>query len=85
MSIQKLYEKINNNSKNISFEEIHTLMIAGGFDHRCKKSSHHIYTHPGLHGIEDAVTIPFNRPIKEVYIKKALKKFEEVNPEFRKE
>lgn len=85
MSVQKLYEKIKSNPKNVSYEDIHTLMTAGGFGHRCKNSSHHIYTHPDLHGIEDVVTIPFKRPIKEVYIKKALKKLELVNPGFGKE
>ena len=44
-----------------------------------------INTHPDLHGIEDAVTIPFKRPIKEVYIKKALRKFDLANPDFGKE
>lgn len=85
MSVQNLYEKIKRNPKNVSFEDINTLMEAGGFTHRCKKSSHHIYTHPDLHGIEDSVTIPFNRPILEVYIKKALKKFELADPDFGKE
>ena len=85
MSIQNLYKKIKRNPKNVSFEDINTLMEAGGFAHRSKKSSHHVYTHPDLHGIQDAVTIPFNRPILEVYIKKALKKFEFANPDFGKE
>lgn len=85
MSIQKLYEKIRNNPKNVSFDEIDKLLVAGGFAHRCKGTSHHIYTHPDLHGIEDAVTVPFNRPILEVYIKKALKKFDLANPGFGKE
>jgi|LSQX01.2.fsa_nt_gb predicted RNA binding protein YcfA (HicA-like mRNA interferase family) len=85
MSVQKLYEKIKRNPRDVSFKEIDTLMRAGGFAHRCKKSSHHIYTHPDLHGFDDMVTIPFNRPIREVYIKKALKKFELANPDFVKE
>jgi predicted RNA binding protein YcfA (HicA-like mRNA interferase family) len=85
MSVKNLYEKLKSSPKNVSFEDINTLMEAGGFDHRCKKSSHHVYTHPDLHGIEDAVTIPFKRPIKEVYIKKALRKFDLANPDFGKE
>jgi|GEM_PF-874029 len=85
MSVQKLYEKIKRNPKNVSFEDINTLMEAGGFVRRCSKSSHNIYTHADLHGIQDTVTIPFNRPILEVYIKRALKKFELANPDFRNE
>ncbi len=85
MSIQRLYEKIKSNYKNVSFDDIDKLMIDGGFDHRCRKSSHHVYTHPDLHGIEDSVTIPFNRPIKTPYIKRALEKFDLVNPDFGKD
>lgn len=85
MSIQKLYEKIKNNPKNVSFEEIDKLMEAGGFVRRTCKSSHNVYTHPDLHGIDDSINIPFKRPIKPFYIKRALIKFEEANPEFGKE
>jgi len=85
MSIKSLYEKIKSNNKNVSFDDIHKLMIAGGFNHRCKGSSHNIYTHPDLHGIEDSVTIPYNRPIKRPYIKKALEKFDLVNPDFNED
>lgn len=85
MSIQKLYEKIKSNPQNVSFEDINTLMEAGGFAHRCKKSSHHIYTHPDLQGFESSISIPFKRPIKPFYIKMALKLFEEANPNFGKE
>ena len=49
MSVQKLYEKIKRNPKNVSFEDINTLMEAGGFVRRCSKSSHNIYTHADLH------------------------------------
>lgn len=85
MSIQKLYEKIKNNQINVSFEEIDKLMVAGGFVRRTCKSSHNVYTHPDLHGIEDAITIPFKRPVKPPYVRMALKKFEEANPNFGKE
>ena len=85
MSVKNLYEKLKKSQKNVSFGDINILMEAGGFEHRCRKSSHHVYTHPDLHGIEDTVTIPFARPILEVYIKKALRKFDLANPDFGKE
>lgn len=79
---KKLYEKIKNNPVDVSFEEIHQLLTKyGGFIHRNKASSHNIYTHPNLHGINDMVNIPYNRPIKKVYILKAIEKFELANPD----
>lgn len=85
MSIKSIYKKIKGNPKNVSFEDIHKLMIAGGFGHRNSKSSHYVYTHPDLEGIDNYVTIPFNRPVKTVYIKKAIEKFDLANPDFDKE
>ncbi|MGB9975808.1 hypothetical protein [Thermovenabulum sp.] len=81
---EKLYKKIKNNPKNVSFEEIDTLLTnVGGFKRRNKGGSHFIYSHPDLKGIDDYVNIPYNRPhIKSCYIKKALEKFELANPDF---
>jgi len=80
---QKLYRKIKNNPKNVRFEEIDKLLVnAGGFVRRNKSSSHYFYSHPDLNGIDDYVNIPYNKPIKECYIKKAIEKFELANPHF---
>lgn len=78
--IQKLYEKIKNNPKDVSFEEINKLLVnVAGFSRRNgSRASHFIYLHPELKGIEGFVNIPRDKPIKEVYIKKALKAYEKV-------
>lgn len=80
---KKLYEKIKNNPKNVRFEDIDKLLTnVGGFSRRNSGSSHFFYSHPDLKEITDYVNIPYNKPIKERYIKKALEKFELVNPHF---
>lgn len=80
---RKLYEKIKANPKDVSFEEIDTLLTrVGGFIRRNAKGDHTIYSHPDLKDVNDYVNIPFKRPIKEVYIKKALEKFEMVRQDF---
>ena len=77
---EKLYEKIKNNPTDVSFEEIDKLLVnIGGFTRRNgSRASHFIYLHDKLKGIEGFVNIPRAKPIKSVYIKKALKAYEEV-------
>ena len=81
---KKLYEKIKNNPKDVSFEEIDKLLTSvGGFERRNADGSHRIYSHPDLKDISDFVNIPCKKPtIKECYIKKALEKFEQANENF---
>lgn len=78
---KKLYDKIKNNPKNVSFNEIDKLLTRfGGFTCRNPKSgsSHYTYSHPDL---IDIITIPKDKPIKEVYIKRALKLLDLVKEE----
>lgn len=76
---EKLYERIKNNPKNVSFEDIDKLLITAGFKKRNGgRKSHWIYKHENLKDVRDFVTIPRERPVKSVYIKKALRLFEQV-------
>lgn len=79
---KKLYDKIKSNPKNVSFDEIDKLLTKmGGFNRRAPKSgsSHYTYSHPDL---QDILTVPKDRPIKVIYIKKALAAFEIVVSDF---
>lgn len=79
---KKLYEKIKNNPKHVSFEDIDKLLTkVGGFTKRAPRggSSHYTYSHPDL---EDIITVPKDRPVKPIYIKRALRAFEIVREEF---
>lgn len=72
----KLYRDIKNNPNNVTFKDIHILLTkVGGFKVRNNGSSHYVYYHTDL---VDNITIPKNRPVKPIYIKKALKAFESV-------
>lgn len=81
---EKLYLKIKRNPRDVRFEDIDKLLTKiGGFQKRNTSGSHFIYSHPDLKNIDDYVNIPFKKPtIKPIYIKKALEKFEAVNPHF---
>ncbi|NLC77893.1 MAG: hypothetical protein GX750_09800 [Clostridia bacterium] len=67
----KLYSKIVNNPKDVSFEELDKVLKHYGF--KCRQSgggsSHYNYYHAAL---TDILTIPRNRPLKAIYVKKAL-------------
>ena len=79
---KKLYEKIKNNPRDVRFEVIDKLLTkVGGFTRRNPGggSSHYTYSHPDS---EDIITIPKDKPIKPIYIKKALRAFEIANEDF---
>jgi hypothetical protein len=66
----KLLDKIRNNPKSVSFQDLDKMLISFGFQRRQPKSgsSHYIYTR-GPHSL----TVPFKRPhVKEYYVKAAL-------------
>lgn len=78
----KLYKNIKNNPYNVEFRDIDKILTkAGGFEVRNSGSSHYVYYHPDL---PDNLTIPKKRPVKPIYIKKALEAFDRANPEFEK-
>lgn len=69
---EKKLRKLRNNPKGVSFEVIDSLLTAYGFTSRNRGSSHFIDSHPLLNEIEDYVNIPKHRPVKPIYIKKAI-------------
>lgn len=74
---EKLIEKMNNNPKDVPFEDINNLLTHYGCQVRQPKSgsSHYIYTHPAA---SEPLTIPKRRPIKAIYVKKALQMIDEI-------
>ena len=69
--LDKLFADIVNNPKDVRFEDIDRVLKYYGFECRNPKSgsSHYTYLHSLL---PDILTIPKNRPIKAVYVKRAI-------------
>lgn len=73
--LEKLIAKIKNNPKNVRFETIHNLLINHGFEVRQPKNgSSHYHYKLGRY----LLTIPRKDPVKEIYIKQAIKALEEM-------
>jgi len=75
--LHKLYTRIVRNPKDVDFEELDKFLKQHGFKCRQpgKGSSHYIYYHPEL---PEALSIPKARPVKAVYVKKALAAIEKL-------
>ncbi|WP_206811107.1 type II toxin-antitoxin system HicA family toxin [Paradesulfitobacterium ferrireducens] len=67
----KLYAQIVNNPRDVKFEDLDKLLMRYGFERRQPRrgSSHYNYSHPDL---AEVITIPFNRPVKAVYVIQAI-------------
>lgn len=76
---QKRRHKIAQNPKHIRFEDLRRLLEDYGFELKRTKGSHHAFV--GYVGEQKVtVVIPYHRPLKEVYVKKALKILDEIEP-----
>ena len=74
--MEKLLEKIRNNPKDVSYEDLDKLLRWAGFIRRVQHSgtSHFYYSKPGF---PHPLSIPKKYPLKEVYVKLALKFIDE--------
>ena len=67
----KLLQRIRNNPKNVSFDTLRTLLEAHGFELKRSRGSHHSFVGT-IHGRSVLLVVPYQRPLKAVYVKKAL-------------
>ena len=81
---EKLIEEMRNNPKDVSFDQLNTVLLYYGCTVRQPKSgsSHFYYTHPAA---SEPLSIPKARPIKAVYVKHAIKMIEEIEEALKNE
>lgn len=74
---EKRLQRIRQNPKNVSLEDLRQILEDHGFWLERIAGSHHIFQ---MEIGEQAwtVTIPFNRPVKIVYVKQALTAIDEI-------
>ncbi|MBC7871243.1 MAG: type II toxin-antitoxin system HicA family toxin [Chitinophagaceae bacterium] len=67
---EKPLQKLRQNPKNVSFDELKQVLEDYGFEHMRTAGSHHTFI--AIHGEKDwRLTIPFHRPIKQAYVMKS--------------
>lgn len=71
---QKLLEQIKNNPKNVNFETIKKLLTKLGYGYRNSGGSHYVFNKDNY----PTITIPYNKPIKAVYVKQVIRLIEEL-------
>lgn len=64
----KAIQRIINNPKNVSFENLDKILRGIGYESRNNGSSHFVYSKAGCFPI----TIPKHKPVKEIYVKKVI-------------
>ena len=65
----KLIKELENNPKDVRFDTLKTLLESVGYVASNNGSSHWQFRKEG----KDTITIPYNRPIKPIYVKLAVK------------
>lgn len=65
---EKLLERMRNNPKDVTFDDLDKLLQWHGFQRRTSSGSHQVYTRPG----SNPLTVPKARPLKAVYVRQAL-------------
>lgn len=70
---EKLYRKLKNSPNHATFEDVDKLLRWCGFELRRTSGSHHIYKREGY---DQIVTVPYHKPLKTVYVKRAVALFE---------
>lgn len=65
---EDLLAKLKHNPKNVPFEELDKLLGWYGYQCRNTGGSHYFYKRKGY----PALTIPRHKPLKQVYVKKAI-------------
>lgn len=74
---EKRLQKLRQNSKNVSFEALKQVLEDYGFEHIRTSGSHHTFI--AVIGDKNwRLAVPFHRPIKQPYVREALKAIDEI-------
>lgn len=74
---QKRLQKLRQNPKNVSMDDLRVVLEDFGFELINTVGSHHTFSVTVNNQIE-LLVIPFRRPIKTIYVKKALRLIEKI-------
>lgn len=69
---EKRLERIRQNPNSVSLDDLRRVLEDFGFEHRNTSGSHFTFSYT-IGSETKLFTVPFNRPIKPIYVKQALK------------
>ena len=72
---ERRIERLRRSQADVSPERLRRVLESVGFELIRSQGSHYHYHHPAL---LELVSIPYRRPVKPVYVRKALKAMDEV-------
>jgi predicted RNA binding protein YcfA (HicA-like mRNA interferase family) len=72
---KKRLEKLKQNPKNVSFDDLRLVLEDFGFELKGVVGSHHTFSIT-IDNETQILTVPFRRPVKTIYVKKALQLIE---------
>ncbi len=75
MDVRRAVEQLKGRRRNVSPNELDTMLTAAGFAYRWGGRNHAIYSHPKL---TYNVTVKQNEPLLPTYVSKAIRAIEEV-------
>ena len=77
---EKLLKRIRHNPRNVSFQDMRTLLEAFGFELDRTRGSHHSFV--GWVGEQKvSLVIPYKQPLKAIYVRRALELIGEIEAE----
>lgn len=69
---EKRLQKLRQNPKNVSFEDLQTVLEDFGFELIRSSGSHHSFSIT-ISGEPHLLVVPYHRPVKSIYVREALK------------
>jgi len=74
---QKRLARLRQNPKNVSFDDLRLVLEDYGFRHVTTTGSHFSFSYT-LGGQEELFTVPFRRPVKQIYVELALELIDQI-------
>jgi predicted RNA binding protein YcfA (HicA-like mRNA interferase family) len=74
---EKRLQKLRQNPNDVTLKELELVLLDFGFTFRQAVGSHHTY-YVVIDGVSKLLTVPYHRPIKAIYVKKALKLIDQI-------
>ena len=76
--VEKQLERLRQNPKGVSFEELAAVVEREGFVLRSVRGSHYQFRHPSF---SEVLTVPARSPVKPVYVKAVLRLIDRLQEE----